>query len=212
MGNRLALPVTASRQPRKQRRSQAHRAQHRARKALAAHLSDELILKYNRRAVPVVVGDTVRVLRGQFRDHEERVTSVDTRDGRVVVEGVTILKSDGKKRARPIQPSNVVITKLNLTDKYRRRKLTETVPSAEKRKLEAEAEALAREQEAERAQAEAREEAKAEAAGKAVERAAEEEGAPEPPAPKAREEKEEKPPRKPPARKPAAKRPEEEEE
>ena len=45
----------------------------------------------------MVVGDTVKVLRGdeEVRDVEGKVTDVDTKTGKVVIEGVTIAKADG---------------------------------------------------------------------------------------------------------------------
>lgn len=185
MVTRISYPLTRSAQPRKQRKTQAHLPLHHARKVVAAHLSEELLLKYNRRAVPVCVGDTVKVLRGSYRGLENKVTSINTTKGSIVVEGVTVLKADGKKKPRPLDPSNCVLTKLNLTDKYRRAKLLQTVEDADRKKLEAEAESEAQAQEAERKKVEAAakaEEKQAEAADKALERAAGEEG-PEAPTP-----------------------------
>lgn len=176
MVTRISYPLTRSALPRKQRKTQAHLPLHHARKVVAAHLSEELLLKYNRRAVPVCVGDTAKVLRGSYRGLENKVTSINTTKGSIVVEGVTVLKADGKKKPRPLDPSNCVLTKLNLTDKYRRAKLLQTVEDADRKKLEAEAESEAQAQAAEAKKVEAAakaEEKQAEAADKALERAAE---------------------------------------
>jgi large subunit ribosomal protein L24 len=122
-------------QARKQRKARANAPLHERRKAIAAHLSKELREKYNRRAITVRKGDTVKVMRGSFKGHTEKVSDVDTKAYKIYIEGLTLSKSDGKKVAKPIDPSNVILTKLDLSDKYRRNKLGETeVPVEEKAK------------------------------------------------------------------------------
>jgi large subunit ribosomal protein L24 len=77
------------------------------------------------RSIRVIVGDTVKVLRGDegVRGVEGKVSDVDTKTGRIVVEGITMPKADGTMKARPIHSSNVIITKLDLTDPWRKEKL-----------------------------------------------------------------------------------------
>jgi len=129
-----------SEQPRKQRKMMYNAPLHRRRKMIASHLADDLILKYKRRSLPVVKGDTVKVMRGEFRGHTGKVRSVDTKKWRVEVEGVVITKVDGKKVPRPVHASNLLITRLNLTDPWRRRKLEEGMPEEVKKEIEKEAE------------------------------------------------------------------------
>ena len=43
-----------------------------------------------------------------------------TDEGRITIEGVTINQADNTAVARPIHASNVVITKLNLDDAWRK--------------------------------------------------------------------------------------------
>jgi large subunit ribosomal protein L24 len=114
-----------SRQPRKTRKEWYTAPLHRRRKQVAAHLSEELLVKYNRRSIPVRKGDTVKVLRGAFKGLVEKVATVDTKSRKITVEKAIIVKADGKQVAKPIDPSNVIITKLNLSDPWRRRKLEE---------------------------------------------------------------------------------------
>ncbi len=128
-----------SSQPRKQRKWLYNAPLHKKRKWIAAHLAENLLLKYNRRTVTLVKGDTVKVMRGAFKGHEDKVTRVDVKKGLVEIEGVTLTKADGKKVPRPIHPSNLLITKLNLTDRWRRRKLEERLPEEAKKEIEAEA-------------------------------------------------------------------------
>ena len=88
-----------------------------------AHLSPELKEKHGRRAVRPRVGDTVRIVRGEFKDIEGKVTKVDSGTGVVNVEGVTREKLKGGTSPVPIQTSNVMLTSLVLVDKERKKKL-----------------------------------------------------------------------------------------
>src|SRR5512137_1774093 len=114
-----------SKQARKQRKRQHNAPEHLRRKMVASHLSDGLMKQYNRRSALVIVGDTVMVMRGdeKVRNIEGKVTDVNTRTGKVVIEGITIAKADGTLKERPVHASNLVITKLNLTDPWRKEKL-----------------------------------------------------------------------------------------
>lgn len=89
-------------------------------------LSSELREKHGKRAVKPRVGDTVKIMRGEFRDIEGKVTRVDSKDGLVNVEGVTREKLKGGTSPVPIHSSNVVITSLVLVDKERKKKLEVT--------------------------------------------------------------------------------------
>jgi large subunit ribosomal protein L24 len=112
-----------SHKPRKVRKKWYNEPLHRRRKQIAAHLAEDLLLKYNVRAVPVKKGDTVKVLRGAFKGHVGKVASVDTKSRKVTVDKATIAKADGTQIAQPIDPSNLLITKLDLSDPWRKRKL-----------------------------------------------------------------------------------------
>ena len=68
-------------------------------------------------------GDTVRVMRGDYRGLEGKATRVDRKNYRVFIEGVTREKVDGTSTPLPIHPSKVMITRLNLDDKWRREAL-----------------------------------------------------------------------------------------
>ena len=117
---------TSSSQPRKQRLARAHAPHHLARKQMASHLSEELLLKYNRRSMTVITGDEVKVLRGDHKGKSGKILGVDVPARKVTVEGVTNKKADGTEVALPVDPSNLVIVKLNLEDKRREQKLEAT--------------------------------------------------------------------------------------
>jgi large subunit ribosomal protein L24 len=112
---------------------------HMKRKWIAAHLDENLMLKYDKRAIPVVKGDTVRVMRGNFHGHEDKVAKVNTKKNTLEIEGITMSKADGNKIAKPIHHSNVMITKLNLTDKWRRKKLERGLSEETQKEIEKEA-------------------------------------------------------------------------
>ena len=120
--------MTKSKKPRKQRGSVYNAPLHRRRKMLAAHLSPKYLedaKRYYPRSVVVRKGDTVKVVRGSFGGHVGKVESVDTRNMRIKVDGATISKADGTQIAAKIHPSNVIITKLDLSDPVRKRKFEE---------------------------------------------------------------------------------------
>lgn len=151
-----------SRQPRKQRKNYHDAPLHKKRSRLASHLADDLIVKYGKRSIPVVRGDTVKVVRGDFKGHSDKVRDVYLDDQTVEIEGAVTSKVDGSKVPRAIHCSNVIITKLNLTDPWRRRKLERGLSEEQKEEIEREAEEQIIEQQRMEEEA-AREEEEAEA-------------------------------------------------
>ena len=114
-----------SEQPRKQRKARYQAPSHVRTKYLNAPLSAALKKKYRVKALRVVKGDTVKVTRGDFVGDEGIVDAVDTRKSKIIVHGVSLTKADGTEVPRPVDASNVQITKLNLADKRREEKLAE---------------------------------------------------------------------------------------
>jgi len=90
---------------------------------LASHLSKELRKKYTKRSIRVIEGDTIRVLRGEFRGVTGKVTKVSSQKNGVSIEGVKKEKLKGGNLDVFIHPSNLVITDLNTEDKWRQNKL-----------------------------------------------------------------------------------------
>ncbi len=109
----------------KQRKARATAPLHRKKRMIAAHLDSALISEYNVRSLPVRKGDTVRIIRGSedLKASEAKVASVDLKRCKIIVEGVTIAKADGTQKQKPVDPSDVVLTRLDLSDAWRRRKL-----------------------------------------------------------------------------------------
>ena len=109
--------------PGKQRKRLHQAPLHQRYKRFSAPLSPELKSSHNTNSVPVRVGDTVRVMRGDHRGFEGKVTRVDRKKYRIFIEGVTREKVDGSTTPVPIHPSKVMITRLNLDDKWRKKAL-----------------------------------------------------------------------------------------
>ncbi len=108
-----------SSKPNKQRISLVKAPLHKKRKLLTAKLSEEMVSKYGVRRIGLRVGDTVKILRGDWVGHEGKVVKVDLKMGRIHVEGVTVKKADGTPVYYPIHPSKVMVTKLDVSDKWR---------------------------------------------------------------------------------------------
>jgi len=119
--------------PSKQRKAIYEAKGGRLRKLLAAPLSDELRKAQGRRSYPVRKGDTVKIVRGDFAGVEGKVTDIDTHGRRLFVEGVTREMTSGTSTNVSVHTSKVMITKLNLDDKWRTDsiKLTQAAPAKE---------------------------------------------------------------------------------
>ncbi|MEM1873595.1 MAG: 50S ribosomal protein L24 [Acidilobaceae archaeon] len=113
--------LTASSQPRKQRRALREAPLHARHKLLSAPLSKELREKYGVRNLPVRVNDKVMIMRGKFRGHVGKVVEVDLKRARIHVEGAVVKRADGTPRFVPIHPSKVMIVELDLSDKWRQK-------------------------------------------------------------------------------------------
>jgi large subunit ribosomal protein L24 len=84
-------------------------------------LERKLAEKYKKRSFDIRKGDTVKIVRGDFKGNEGKVNEV--RDGKLLIEKVTLKKADGSMIPGKMDPSNVIITKFDLTDALRRGKL-----------------------------------------------------------------------------------------
>jgi len=123
---RFSKSWKASKKPKKQRKYVANAPLHIKRKFLAAHLSKELIKKYNRRSIPLRKGDTVKILRGNFKKQIGKIEKVNLKRTKVFIENIQQIKRDGTKAYYPLHPSNLLITSLNLDDKKRKQILERT--------------------------------------------------------------------------------------
>ena len=108
-----------SKQPRKQRKYRANAPLHVKQKFMSSHLSKDLKQKYGKRNIMVRKGDRVKIIRGEFKNKIGKIDRTDLKKSKVYIEGVDVVKKDGTKVLRQIEPSNIIILELNLDDKKR---------------------------------------------------------------------------------------------
>jgi len=113
--------------PGKQRKKLFNAPAHIRHKQMAAPLSRELSASKGAKTLPVRKGDTVRIMRGDNKGFEGKVSRVDLKKYRLYMEGLTREKVDGTNIFLPIHPSKVEIRNLNLDDKYRKEILARKV-------------------------------------------------------------------------------------
>ncbi len=127
-----ARPVT---KPSKQRKMLYQAPDHMRHRLVAAHLSPELRATHIVKSFPVRSGDTIRVMRGDHKGFEGKITRMDLKKYRIYVEGLTREKVDGTTVFVPVHPSKVMVTRLNLDDKWRK-KILERRQKAQKKPKE----------------------------------------------------------------------------
>lgn len=113
-----------------------HASKHELDKMLGAALADELREQYKKRTMRVVKGDSVMVVRGEYKGRRGKVEDVDTERGTLHIEGMQREKIRGGQVKVPIHSSNVKITALNLQDKRRSNSLQGGKPAAAEKKEE----------------------------------------------------------------------------
>lgn len=89
-----------------------------------------MVQKHGVKHLAVRSGDSVRILRGDFAGLEGKVERVEYSTGRVFVEGMTREKAAGVSSKLPVHASKVLITNINLSDKWRSGLLAEKAKMA----------------------------------------------------------------------------------
>ena len=92
-------------------------------KQMGSALSKDLQKKYGKKSARVVEGDSVTILRGEFKGVDGKVSKISTQKSSVAIDGVKKEKTKGDKFDVYIHTSNLVITSLNSEDKWRIAKL-----------------------------------------------------------------------------------------
>lgn len=115
-----------SSQPRKQRKMLYEAPLHKRQKLVSVNLDKDLRERFNRRSMPVRVGDKVEVVRGKFKGMRSKVKKVDLRKLMVTLEDVKMKKVDGTEINVPIHPSNLKLIEPDMSDR-KRQKIVERV-------------------------------------------------------------------------------------
>ena len=71
-------------------------------------------------------GDEVIVMKGQHAKKTGKISKVELSELKIFIEGLKVKKVSGQEVDFPVDPSNVVVTKLNLDDKKRVASLRKT--------------------------------------------------------------------------------------
>ena len=86
---------------------------------MSVNLSKELRKKYGKRNFPVVKGDDVRIMSGEFKGKTGKVMDVNLKKLKAMIEGIHRTKKDGTKISVKFDPSKLQIKELNFDDKKR---------------------------------------------------------------------------------------------
>ena len=88
-------------------------------KQICATLSKDLRKKYPRRSARIMIDDTVKVMRGEYKGLTGKVAKISTESNSIAIEGNKKEKLKGEKVDVYIHSTNMVITSLNTDDKWR---------------------------------------------------------------------------------------------
>jgi large subunit ribosomal protein L24 len=124
-----------------------HASKHQRDRMISAPLADSLRELYKKRTARIVKGDSVKVMRGEYKGVEGKVERINTEHGTLNIEGVQREKIRGGQVKVPIHSSKVMIINLKLDDKYRAGRIQGENPKVElaKKKIEHKEEAVTKE-------------------------------------------------------------------
>ena len=88
-------------------------------KQICAPISKDLRKKYSRRSARIMLDDTVKVIRGEYKGITGKVSKISTDSNSIAIEGNKKEKLKGDKIDIYIHTTNVIITTLNTDDKWR---------------------------------------------------------------------------------------------
>jgi len=110
--------------PTKMRNKMIYRATYQTKsKQLGSALSKNLHKKYGKRSIRVIEGDSVTIVRGEFKGVDGKISKISTQKSSVAIEGIKKEKTKGDKFDVYIHTSNLVVTSLNTGDKWRTARL-----------------------------------------------------------------------------------------
>ncbi len=103
-------------------------------KQLGSALSKDLHKKYGKRSVRVNEGDSVKIVRGEFKGVDGKIGKISPQKNSVTIEGIKKEKTKGDKFDVYIHTSNLVVTSLNTENKWRIAKLEGKDPKKQPKK------------------------------------------------------------------------------
>ena len=106
-------------------------------KQLGSALSKDLHKKYGKRSVRVNEGDSIKIVRGEFKGVDGKIGKISPQKNSVTIEGIKKEKTKGEKFDVYIHTSNLVVTSLNTENKWRIAKLEGKNPKKQPKKIPA---------------------------------------------------------------------------
>ncbi len=109
----------SSKNPTKQRKYRDNAPLHIKDKLISANLNDILRDELGVRTLSIVVGDRVKIMRGDDKGTEGIVSRINRKEEKIYINNVDRQRTDGTVREKPFQPSNLQLQALNLSDPER---------------------------------------------------------------------------------------------
>jgi len=106
-------------------------------KQLGSALSKDLQKKYGKRSVRVNEGDSIKIVRGEFKGVDGKIAKVSPQKNSVTIEGIKKEKTKGDKFDVYIHTSNLLVTSLNSENRWRIAKLEGKDPKKQPKKTPA---------------------------------------------------------------------------
>jgi len=107
-------------------------------KQVSTPISKDLRKKYSRRSIRIMINDTVKVIRGEYKGLAGKVAKISIESNSVAIEGNKKEKLKGEKIDVYIHSTNMIITSLNTDDKWRI-KILEKKPKSKIKSMKEEA-------------------------------------------------------------------------
>ncbi len=108
-----------SSKPKKQRKFFHKMPLHKRQKSIAGTLSKALRKSIGKRAMPLRKGDKTKVMRGQNKGFEGKISRIDYVKRQVFLEKLVRKKSDGTEKQLPLHASNLMIVDIDKSDARR---------------------------------------------------------------------------------------------
>ena len=100
-----------SKKPSKQRKALFNSMNHQRSKLLTCRLANFVQEEFGIKRLPLRVGDSVRITKGEFKDFEGEIIRIDREERVAYLKEVQFSKSDGTNYSVPLAVSKLIITR-----------------------------------------------------------------------------------------------------
>ena len=123
----------SSTQARKKRKYVHNIPTHLARRLVTALLRKDLRARYAKRNIKLRKGDSVKIMRGQYKGRIGKIDGLNVKKGKVYIDSLTVTKKDGNKVQVPVHASNLMVTEIFTEDRKRMKKFEKSKTSVSKK-------------------------------------------------------------------------------